>query len=290
MLPTMPSRRRLALVCVLAACAIAPAIFAQALPPSPSAAEIVQKNAAARGGPEAWQRLQSMVWTGYVESDTAPGRKLPFLLEQKRPNKTRFELVTDGLRSIRMYDGRGGWKLRMNPANGRPELLPYTEDELRFARGAQVIDGPLMDCVAKGGVVTFAGRGTAEGRPAWVLEVRLPSGDTHRLWIDAETFLELRQERPVRSGAGQPGTVTILFGDYREFEGVKIPTTIETGGGAGASPNKLVIERVALNPELDDGAFARPDTPVSRKHSAIVDTRGAAQRGAVPPPPPPHRP
>ena len=286
---TSPSRRRLALLCVLAACVIAPAAFAQVAPPAPSVEEIVQKNLAARGGREAWQRLQTMAWTGYVDSVATPSRKLPFLLEQKRPNKTRFELITDGQRSIRLYDGHAGWKLRVNPANGRPELLPYNDDELRYARGAQVIDGPLMDCVAKGGVVTLAGRGMAEGRTAYVLEVRLPSGDIHRLWIDAETFLELRQERPVRSGAGQPGTVTVLFGDYREFEGVMIPTTIETGGGASGSSNKLVIERVALNPELDDGAFARPDTPVSRKHSAIIDTRGAAQRGGVPPPPP-HRP
>jgi hypothetical protein len=287
LLLALPSRRHLALLCVLAACALSPAV-AQAAAPSLSAEEIVQKNAAARGGLEAWQRLQTMAWTGYVESGSTPGRKLPFLLEQQRPNKTRFELITDGQSSLRIYDGRGGWKLRTNPANGRPELTPYSDDELRYARGAQVIDGPLMDCVAKGGVVTLAGNGPVEGRKAYVLDVTLPAGDSLRVWVDAETFLEVRQDRQVRSGAGKVSTVTVLFRDYREFQGVKIPTTIETGAAAGASPNKLVIERVALNPELDDHAFARPDTPVSRRNSVIVDTRGAAQPGGAPPPP--HRP
>jgi hypothetical protein len=47
-----------------------------------------------------------------------------------------------------------------------------------------------------------------------------------------------------------------------------------------------VIERVALNPELEDRAFERPDTPVSRKHSVIVDTRDAARRGSPPAPAP----
>ena len=67
----------------------------------------------------------------------------------------------------------------------------------------------------------------------------------------------------------------MIFRDYREFEGVKIPTKIETGAGIGASANKLVIERVALNPELEDRIFARPDTPVSRKKSIVVDTRNS---------------
>jgi hypothetical protein len=267
----------------LLAASVAPAVVAQSAPPSISAEEIVQKNATARGGLEAWQRLQTMAWTGYVESGARPGRKLPFLLEQKRPNKTRFELVTDGQRSIRMYDGAGGWKLRANPANGRPELSPYSEDELKYARGAQVIDGPLMDYVAKEAVVTLAGHGVAEGRNAYILDVKLPSGGANRVWVDAETFLEVRQDRQVRSGAGQVGTVTVLFRDYRDFEGVRIPTRIETGTGAGVSPNKLVIERVALNPQLDDRAFARPDTPATRRRSIVVDTRSAASPGALTP-------
>jgi hypothetical protein len=244
--------------------------------PTISAAEIVQKNATARGGLDAWQRLQTMAWTGYVESGTKPGRKLQFLLEQKRPNKTRFELVTDGQRSIRMYDGTGGWKLRPNPANGQPEVSRYGDDEMKFARGAQVIDGPLMDFAAKGGIVTLSGRGLAEGRSVYILDVKLPSGGTHRVWVDAETFLEVRHDRQVRSGLGQEGMVTVLFRDYREFDGVKIPTQIETGAGIGESPNRLVIERVALNPDLDDRMFTRPDTPVSRHNSIVVDTRTAS--------------
>jgi outer membrane lipoprotein-sorting protein len=266
--------RRILARWLLAAC-VAPFVHAQTVAPI-TAAEIVQKNAAARGGTEAWQRLQTMAWTGYVESGAKPGRKLQFLLEQKRPNKTRFELISDGQRSIRMYDGTGGWKLRSNPANGRPELSPYTDDELKFAHGAQVIEGPLMDYVAKGGIVTLAGHGLAEGRNAHILEVKLPSGGMHRVWVDAENFLEVRHDRQVRGGMGQDGMVTVLFRDYREFEGVKIPTQIETGAGAGVSPNRLVIERVALNPDLDDRMFARPDTPVSRRNSIVVDTRTAA--------------
>ena len=265
-------RRRLLAGWLLGLC-LSPVVWGQA-PPAMSAAEVIEKNAAARGGVQAWQGLKTMAWTGYVES-AVQGRKLPFLLEQKRPNMTRFEIVNDGQRSIRLFDGKSGWKLRPNPANGRPELSTYSEDELSFARGAQVINGPLMDYVAKGAIVTVSGNGQADGRYAYILDVKPPSGGNHRIWVDAETFLEVRHDRQVRSGLGQLGTVTVIFRDYREFEGVKIPTKIETGAGIGASANKLVIERVALNPELEDRMFARPDTPVSRKKSIVVDTRNS---------------
>lgn len=251
--------------------------LAHAADPSPSAAEIVQKNADARGGVEAWRKLQTMAWAGHTESAKAPGRKLPFLLEQKRPDNTRFELMTDGQRSIRAYDGTAGWKLRPS-SSGRPEVQPYSDDELRFARDAQVIDGPLMDYAAKGGHITLTGVDEVEGRRAFVLAIRVPSGGTHRVWVDAETFLELRHDREVRNARGQ-GTVTVLFRDYREFEGLQIPTTIETGAAMGQPTNKLVIERVALNPQFDDRMFVQPATSVAKRRAVVVDTRGGAVTG-----------
>jgi len=247
----------------------------------PSTAEIVQKNAEARGGQGAWHKLQTMAWAGHTESSSAPGRKLPFLLEQKRPNSTRFELMTEGQRSVRAFDGVVGWKLRPS-SSGRPEVQLYSDEELRFARGAQVIEGPLMDYASKGALMTLAGVGETEGRKAYVLDVKLPSGGAHKVWVDAETFLELRHDREVR-GAKGPSMVTVLFRDYREFEGLQMPTTIETGAAKGQPTSKLVIERVALNPKFDDRMFAKPSTPVARRRSIVVDTRSAAGPGAPKP-------
>ena len=96
-----------------------------------------------------------MAWAGHVESSN--GRSLPFQLAQQRPDNTRFEIVAEGQKSVRVFDGTQGWKMRQT-SGGRPEVLPYSEDELRFARGAQVIEGPLMDYVARrGAVITWRG-------------------------------------------------------------------------------------------------------------------------------------
>ena len=279
----MVCQRRAWLTAVLvAACAglahgvPAPAPVRQA---PPTAAEIVARNAAARGGTDAWQKISSMAWAGRVELGSAAARQLPFMLQQKRPNKTRFEILSEGQRSVRAFDGTTGWKSKPNPATGRPETQTYSADELAFARGAQVIAGPLMEYVARGAAVELVGEGPIEGRKAWVLEIKLASGGGQRVWVDAETYLELRHDRSVRGPMGAPGVqVTVLFRDYRAFEGLQLPTVIETSAEPGRPPNRLVIEKVALNPELDDSTFEKPLESFSRRRGVAVDTRELSTR------------
>jgi len=263
--------RRIARCLLLAG--LAPAVLAQVSAPSLTATEIVENNAAARGGVEAWRKVQAMAWAGHVESSN--GRSLPFQLAQQRPDNTRFEIVAEGQKSMRVFDGTHGWKMRQS-SSGRPEVSPYSEEELRFARGAQVIEGPLMDYVARRGAVTLAGFGETAGREAYVLKVALPSGGNHRVWVDAENFLELRHDREVRDGGGRQSMVTVFYRDYRTFDGLEIPTTIETAATTGQAMNRLVIERIAINPSLDEKLFAKPNAPGFRRNAVLVDTRNAA--------------
>jgi outer membrane lipoprotein-sorting protein len=257
-------------------------------PPGPTAAEIVAKNAAARGGAEAWQKLQTMVWAGHAEGAKTPGHRLPFMIELKRPSSTRFEIASESGKSIRVYDGSHGWKL--HPTGSVPDLQPYSAEELAFARDAQVVDGPLMHYSTAGAAITLSGVEQVEGRKAYVLSARLPSGDSGRVWVDAETFLELRADRQVRNAAGHSATVTVNYRDYHTFEGLQLPVVIETSAASGKAADRLVIEKVALNPPLDDQLFTKPNIAVPRHHGVIVDARGAPPAPRPVPPPPPQPP
>jgi hypothetical protein len=252
---------------------------AQAEPAEParelSAAQVVAKNAAARGGAEAWGKIQTMAWVGHVETANVPGQSMPFMLEQQRPHSTRFELIAQNQKSIRAYDGTQGWKLRPG-SNGMPELQPYTPDELNFARGAQAVDGPLMEDVAQGAVVTFGGVDAVEGRSAYLLNIQLPTGARHRVWVDAQSFLELKYEREFRNAQGRNAVTAVLYRDYHDFQGLQMPTVIEFGAAGAGDASRMVIERVALNPPLDEKTFAQPNVPQVRRHGGvIVDTRTA---------------
>lgn len=222
-----------------------------------TAAQIIEKNAAARGGLDAWRKIQTMVWVGHIESTNAPAPSLPFVLELKRPNKTRFEISAQMQTSVRMFDGIQGWKLRPAP-NGKPELQPYTPDDLNFARDGQGIDGPLMDYAAKGNVVTLDGIDEIEGHKAYRLNVKLPSGHRHQVWIDAQNFLDIKYDRESHSVSGQSGMVQVFYRNYKTVEGLQIPLTIESRAMSRTS-DKMVIDRVVLNQPLDDHRFTRPN-------------------------------
>ena len=275
-MPRTVSRLGIALLVLMSLWAAPEPTRASTEATGPSAADIIAKNAAARGGSDAWRTTQTMVWAGHTESTNAPERKLPFLLELKRPGRMRFEIVAGAGKMVRIYDGTNGWKLRPD-SSGIPEMQPYTADELAFARTSQIIDGPLMSFAAQGAQLTFAGTDTLDGRKVYVLHAALPSGDGGRVWVDAETFLELRLDREVQLSAGRSATATIVYRDYHSFERLKIPTVIETGQGPGRPVDKLIIEKVALNPGIDDETFAKPQIGPRHHRGAIVDARGAAQ-------------
>jgi hypothetical protein len=248
----------LVLAAVLVSSSLPAAVqLAHAALPELTAEQIVQRNAAARGGLEAWRGIRSMVWSGHLETGGAGAAPLRFVLQQARPNRTRFELETLGQKNVRVFDGSHGWRQR--PSRGiRPDVTPYSAEEVRFAQDADVIDGPLLDFAAHGSRVTLAGLEQEAGRPAWRIEIERASGARESVWIDAETFLDLRYDRTSYKLAGDPVKVPLRYRDYRRYDGVQIPSVVEIGGDGGGAASRMVIEQVTLNPELDPQVFAEP--------------------------------
>lgn len=256
---------------LLAACVSTAACADETVvPPGLSSAQIIENNVTARGGMEAWRKIQTMVWVGHIERAHATAPSLPFVLEMKRPNKTHFEIKAQNQMTERMYDGTQGWKQRPSK-NGLPELQPYTDQELSFARDGQGIDGPLVDYQAKGNAVALDGVDEIEGHKAYRLSVKLPSGISHYVWIDAQTFLDIKYDRESRNAFGQSNTVSVFYRNYRTIEGLQIPLTIETATGTAIAADKMVIDKISLNPPLEDRIFAKPILQ-GRRNAALIDT------------------
>jgi outer membrane lipoprotein-sorting protein len=230
-----------------------------------TAAQIVEKNAEARGGLEAWRKIDAMVWSGHIETGSPVAPLIPFVFELKRPNKTRFELREDQDKMVRVFDGAAGWKVRTS-RGGAPALKPYTPAELASAREAQGIDGLLIDHQAKGIDIALDGIDEVEGRKAYRLVATLRSGSKRHVWVDAETFLELKTDREAHTSGTQPGIVTVFYRNWRAIEGLKMPTTIETHAADGKGGEKMVIDHVSMNPSLSDARFARPND-LGRHHA-----------------------
>jgi outer membrane lipoprotein-sorting protein len=258
-----------------------------------SAAEIVEKNVAARGGLRAWRAVETLSLAGKmgaggnqratlaVPIPDANGDKrqlqfakrpaeeaqLPFLLELKRPHKQRLEVRFNGQTAIQVYDGTKGWKLR--PFLNRNDVEPFTTEELNIASMQTELDGPLVDYAAKGTQVELAGVEKVEGRDTYELKLTLKTGRAIHVWIDAETFLETKMEGTPRRLDGTDHPVEVYFRDFRPVGGVRIPYILETkvlpvarnALGLRDTPvpvERITIEKVEVNPKLADALFAKP--------------------------------
>ena len=195
--------------------------------------------------------------------------RLPFVLEMKRPNKTHFEIIAHSDKFLRVYDGARGWKVRPG-ADGLPDVQLFSLEEAKFAHDEFVIEGALIDHEAKRVAVSLEGLDQVEGRNTYRLSVKLPSGAARRIWIDAESYLDIKHERPFSNPRDPRATVAVFYRDYRVVDGLQIPHRIETGMMLGNPASTLVIERVLVNPELPPRAFAKPAAPAKRRATVSV--------------------
>ena len=233
--------------------------------PATTAAEVIDRNVAARGGLDAWRKVETMVWLGHLEHGGRETQRIPFVMTLKRPNLARFELKEQFDQFTRIFDGVHGWKVRPG-SDGRPETKAFSSEEVNFARAEFAIDGPLIDYRAKGVTADLDGIDTVDGRKAYRLSLKLPNGAERKVWIDIKTNLDIRLDRPATNPLKPGAPVSVYYRDYATVDGVRVARSIETGVGAVGSEaaDKLVIDRVLVNPKLDDGTFAPPATPLRR--------------------------
>jgi outer membrane lipoprotein-sorting protein len=221
-----------------------------------TAAEIVEKNIAARGGLKNWHAVQTMSMSGKLEAGGTQNTELPFVMEMKRPRKTRFELQFNGQTAVQVYDGVNGWKLR--PFLNRHEVEPYTPEETKAASLQSDLDGPLMDYAAKGTKVELEGIQSVEGRDAYNLKLTLKTGQVQHVWVDAKTYLEAKIEGTPRRLDGKYRAVETYLRDYRAETGLMVPHLIETSVAGAKRTEKIRIETVRVNPTLEDSRFTKP--------------------------------
>jgi hypothetical protein len=126
---------------------------------------------------------------------------------------------------------------------------------VRFARAAPGLEGAPIDFRARGSTVELEGSEGLDGRKAYRIGVTLATGEHQLVWVDAESDPETRYDRIAYGSEGTRGTITPRYKEYQEVEGLAMPSVIEIGGAGGGRPDRRVIERVALNPEIDEREF-----------------------------------
>jgi hypothetical protein len=259
--------------------------------PGLSAAQVLERHIAARGGVPAWKAVQGLQLTGKIDagrgdnyaramrvvesSKKATGRgtnaeiaaangptqsaaqvQLPFTLDLKRPNKMRLEILVAGTTAVQVYDGQQGWKLR--PFLNRADSEPFTKEEARTEAVRDDLDGPLIGSAAKGAKVDLDGTDLVDGQPAYKLKVTQKNGDVKHVWVDARSFLDVKIDGFPRRMDGKMREVFVYQRDFRKVEGVTIPFLLETAVAGYPDTHRVIIEKATVNPKVDDALFAKP--------------------------------
>jgi hypothetical protein len=283
----------LATTTAMAAATASSTALTMATAPSLSVVQIIERNVAAKGGLRAWHQVRTLSMTGKIDAgktrvdggraaivqdpvqakaqikaelrqvvfgkaapDAAKEIQLPFQMELTRPFKSRLEIAFQGDTAVQVYDGAAGWKLR--PFLGRRQVEPFSAEELKAASEQQALDGPLVDYAAKGTQVALEGSDMVEGSNAYKLKLTLKNGDVRHLWIDAQTFLDVKIDAAPRRVDGKLRTVVTYFRDYRAVDGLQIAHRLETAVEGLSGMQRILIEKVALNPVLDASRFSKP--------------------------------
>lgn len=214
---------------------------------------LVARNVAARGGAAAWRAVSSLRLTG--DMDLGRGMVVPYALEQKRPGMMCLEFTFDDARAVQCAAGETGW--RIAPYLGRPAPEPMTDSELRETADSADLYGLLFDYRARGHKIDLLGHSTVDGRDTVELQVTLPRGAVRWVYLDAETALEVKVES-LRMLGGRERRVTTRYLDWRDSSGLLIAHRQETQTEGDDESHFVTIERVSVNPPLDDARFQMP--------------------------------
>src|SRR5262245_3942504 len=234
---------------------LAAAALAAAQPSAaPTVDELVARNVEARGGRERLRSVETVRMTGRL-SPGAPAVEAPIRLELKRPNWIRMEIDFQGMTAVQAYDGKKGWQIAPFRGVIAPEEMSREETEQAVEQAD--IDGPLVDYRAKGHPLELVGRDRVGEADAWKLELTLSNGTVREVYLDPQSFLEIQtvSKRKIR---GITVEVESRLEDYREVGGLLFPHAIRSGARGRPERQSLTVEKIELNPVLDDARFRMP--------------------------------
>ncbi len=226
-----------------------------------SVEQIIDRNIAARGGLKAWRALNSMAMAGMLYTGKKENAQLPIIIKLKRPDKSRLEMKVQGQTLVQAFDGKEGWKIRR--FHGQDIVVPYSPDDAASARAWEDFAAPLIDHAGRNIHAELDGAEAIEGKPAYRLKLLRPDHSEQHVWVDAKSFLDVKSDDSLRRANGEMFKIATFYRDYRYFEGVNVPTTLEVVADGAEGSRKMVFRNIAINPPLDDALFARPPEPHS---------------------------
>ncbi len=223
-----------------------------------TADEIVEKHLAAVGGRAALGKLTSRVMTGTITIST-PGGEFsgPIQVMNQTPNKVRtlinLDLSAVGVGKMTIdqrFDGVNGYAI--DTLQGNRDI---TGDQLEGMRNS-FFPTPLLNYKQNGVGVELTGKEKVGDREAYLLVLKPKTGPSTKNYIDATTFLLVRQV--VTADIPPIGTLeqTTDFSDDKDVDGIKVPHKLVSS--SSVQNFTVTLEKVEHNGTIDPALFVKP--------------------------------
>jgi hypothetical protein len=227
-----------------------PVPSASATPALPTADEILNKYTDAIGGRAAIDKIKSAVIQGSVAN--ASGSTGTFEADQVAPDKGYDTVTTQRGTRLRVLNQRNGWEKNALGVNA------LVGQQVQDAKLSLALFGnlKLKDQFSK---FKVAGKDKIDNHDVYVVNATRTDQKRERLYFDSENGLLLRRIAETSTMIGILPEETD-FDDYRDVEGVKLPTTMRLSAADTQNPTSTrKIDKVEFNVPVDDSRFSKPN-------------------------------
>ena len=220
----------------------------------PTGERIMDKTIDARGGKEAWEKLENRVSKGTIEVAAGPQKaKGKITTYSAAPNK--FYQLRDLGQAGKVEVGTDGetyWDIISNKAS----IKEGDDRESRVASMDFYKEINWHDYFDK---VECRGKETIDGRSCYLVALTSKTGGTETRYFDRKTGLHIRTEEKSQGEKGEVSNET-RYEDYREVEGVRFPfKIIQTSSAAGQSQTVTITwESIEVNTDIPGDRFDLP--------------------------------
>ncbi|MBK9150971.1 MAG: outer membrane lipoprotein-sorting protein [Saprospiraceae bacterium] len=226
-----------------------------------TADEILNKYYENTGGRAAWEKVKSTRSTAKVKTQ---GMDLNATMVQKAPNKQRVSFTFQGLEFVQpAFDGKTGWQT--NFMTMAPEKMEAEDSEI-LKVSAEDFPDAFLKYKEKGYTLSLDGEETIEGTECFKLKltkkpIKVDGKEEDNItyyYFEKENYVPIMQKSVMPKGPAKGMTTETYMSDYQEVNGLLFPFTMEQKF-AGQTAVTISIEKIEINPEIDDKIFMFPD-------------------------------